>query len=378
VVGSSPESEHSGSLDRIGVTFDESIDASTFTVADVINLSGPSGAIVPTGVNQLTGSDFEIVFDSQSTLGDYTLTLGPDIEDLFGNQMDQDGDGAVGETPEDQYSTTIALTPAPFEKHLDFGKNRSPVAAGYEGVVSNSNYSSAVGHGWLSGTVGSRDRGVSAGDALSRDFNFTKFATFVVDVPAAGFYDVTLTMGDGRASTPLRDEMGVFLEGLQVDSVASQPGEYVTTVYQVAVSDGQLTLLLDDLGGSDLYVIINGMSVTSAEAAAAAIAPSLATKTRKSASLVAVQLASDAQPLRTMHSVGESTSQSGRRGLPRYAKPLLAIEQFFTTLANSAVQSSRTRGMGAADVRISAGDSYARALDVVLVDFEKSILVDLL
>ncbi|HUT37541.1 MAG TPA: PKD domain-containing protein, partial [Planctomycetota bacterium] len=72
-------------------------------------------------------------------------------------------------------------------------------------------------------------------------------------------YDVTVTMGDASYGY---DQMGVFLEGVQVDSLTTAKGEFVTRTYQVAVSDGQLTLGLDDLGGTSPYVVINALTVT--------------------------------------------------------------------------------------------------------------------
>ncbi len=79
------------------------------------------------------------------------------------------------------------------------------------------------------------------------------------DEPA--LYEITLTMGDGLGYT--RDQMGVFLEGVQFDSVTSSGTEYAINTYQVTVTDGQLTLLLDDLGGDPL-VMINGLDVVTA------------------------------------------------------------------------------------------------------------------
>ena len=44
-------------------------------------------------------------------------------------------------------------------------------------------YGSSVGFGWVSGSIGARDRGASSSD-LNRDFNFTSgTGSFVVDVP---------------------------------------------------------------------------------------------------------------------------------------------------------------------------------------------------
>jgi len=145
---------------------------------------------------------------------------------------------------------------------VDFGTSRSPVATGYRRVTAATAYSSSVGYGWLSGTVVSRDR--ERGTALTRDFNFTDLGTFAVDVPD-GTYDVTVTLGDAGYR---HEQMGVFLEGAHVDTVATAPGEFVRKSYQVTVSDGQLTLGLDDLGGRSPVVVIDGLEVEPATVAA--------------------------------------------------------------------------------------------------------------
>ena len=75
---------------------------------------------------------------------------------------------------------------------------------------------------------------------------------------ANGDYDVILTLGDATAR---HEKMGVFLEGVEVDSVNTGKGEFVTTTYSVSVGDGQLTLLFRDLGGKDPYVMINALQV---------------------------------------------------------------------------------------------------------------------
>ncbi len=141
---------------------------------------------------------------------------------------------------------------------FDFGTATSPAAAGYTAVSHVTVYQPSVGYGWVSGTIASRDRG--SGDDLTRDFNFTPLGAFAVDVPA-GRYRVTLTMGD---RTTAHGQMGVFLEGQQVASVSTQANEFKSATYEVTVQDGQLTLLLDDLGGADPNVVINALVIAKA------------------------------------------------------------------------------------------------------------------
>jgi hypothetical protein len=259
VIAADPSGEITESFDRFVITFNETIDAGSFTLEDIAELSGPGGSIAPLAIQAISGGQFEIHFAPQTTPGEYTLILGPNIRDLTGNVMDQNADGILGEDPLDQFELTINLAPRPpFEAWFDFGTAISPVAAGYTQVLKNTTYSATRGFGWLSGSVDSRDRGAATGDALTRDFNYTTFATFAVDVPVPGEYEVTITLGDSGGY--LRDQMGIFLEGQQVDSVTASGSAPAIRTYTVTVLDGQLTLLLDDLGGDPL-VMINGLVV---------------------------------------------------------------------------------------------------------------------
>ena len=140
---------------------------------------------------------------------------------------------------------------------FDFGTASSPVAADYTRVTEGTTYTAPLGHGWIAGTPASRDRG--AADALTRDFCFSEDATFAVDL-AAGSYDVTVTLGDASYG---HDRMGVFLEGTQVDDVTTVKGVFATATYSTDVTDGQLTLRLQDMGGSDANVTINALEIVS-------------------------------------------------------------------------------------------------------------------
>jgi subtilisin-like proprotein convertase family protein len=54
-------------------------------------------------------NQFDIGFNAQTIPGNYSLTLGPDIRDLAGNPMDQNGNGVNGETA-DRYTAVATLT----------------------------------------------------------------------------------------------------------------------------------------------------------------------------------------------------------------------------------------------------------------------------
>ncbi len=148
----------------------------------------------------------------------------------------------------------LELTPSKPRK-FDFGTASSPVAGGFVGVTTTTSYTPQLGYGWLSGTITARDRGT--GTSLTRDLNFTPNGTFVVDLPN-GTYTVLIVMGDAIAA---HDQMGVYLEGVLVDTVSTNAGQFSAKSYQATVNDGQLTVLLHDLGGSDANVVINGLEV---------------------------------------------------------------------------------------------------------------------
>ena len=139
---------------------------------------------------------------------------------------------------------------------------------GISGSTRKRQYTDTLGYGWQLGKISSADR--KTGTALDRDLNLTADGTFVVQVPD-GTYDVTLRLGD--LGSTAHDQMGVFLEGNQVDTVATAAKSVDSKTYQVAVAGGQLTVRLKDLGGKDKNVAITGLTVSYVGAAAAPLAP---------------------------------------------------------------------------------------------------------
>jgi len=99
-----------GPLTTVTVTFDEAIDTGTFSGNDVV-LKDPQGVeVTPVNVAAVGGSgdtEFELTFASQDVRGTYRLTVGPDILDVAGNAMNQDGDSTGGEAEQDDYNGTV-------------------------------------------------------------------------------------------------------------------------------------------------------------------------------------------------------------------------------------------------------------------------------
>ena len=104
---------NSGAITGFKVKFSEAIQVSTFTAAS-INVTSPSGSLLAvSGITEVAGSnntEFTFNIASSSTAGTYTLQVGPDILDLAGNKMNQDGDAINGELTQDVYSASYNLT----------------------------------------------------------------------------------------------------------------------------------------------------------------------------------------------------------------------------------------------------------------------------
>ncbi|OPX21420.1 MAG: hypothetical protein B1H04_06700, partial [Planctomycetales bacterium 4484_123] len=106
----SPRGDLAGSVDHVDVTFAGPIDPTTFTTGQV-GIVGPGGAVPVEAVSYVSGSTYRVSFAARSELGTYTVSVGPDIADDAGGQLDQDGDGVGGEAGDDVYVGTFRLVP---------------------------------------------------------------------------------------------------------------------------------------------------------------------------------------------------------------------------------------------------------------------------
>jgi hypothetical protein len=115
-----------GPLNTIRVTFDEAIDPASFTPEDV-TLYGPTGSLIPVTVLSVSGTgdtQFDLAFANQTVRGVYRLTVGPNVTDLAGNPMNQNGNGVNGE-PADAYNGTVwyasTVATIPFTETFEAG-----------------------------------------------------------------------------------------------------------------------------------------------------------------------------------------------------------------------------------------------------------------
>ncbi len=110
VTNHAPAGDVTGTISFVDVWFSETMDRATFATADVA-MAGPSGqAIAATSVQEVGLNRFRITFAPQTAVGVYHVRIGPDVRDLAGNKLDQDGDGHFGD-PEDIYDAKFNYVP---------------------------------------------------------------------------------------------------------------------------------------------------------------------------------------------------------------------------------------------------------------------------
>lgn len=124
VVEAEPVVSGDGSVAALRLAFSKPIATSSFGPGDV-SLTGPAGAVPVLEVVPLEGSDlrrFEVRFAALDIAGTYRVAIGPDIRDLDGNRLDQNGDGVGGDPSSDTFVGTFSVRPVYQYASADAGK----------------------------------------------------------------------------------------------------------------------------------------------------------------------------------------------------------------------------------------------------------------
>src|SRR5262249_229868 len=85
-----------------------------FTTDDITGATGFSAGTA-FSVSAVAGSgnkQFDVSFTTQTAVGGYSFTVGPDVTDSAGNAMDQNQNGTNGESG-DQYAVNFSIASAP-------------------------------------------------------------------------------------------------------------------------------------------------------------------------------------------------------------------------------------------------------------------------
>ncbi len=214
-------------LSSIGLTFNEEINPATFTPAQV-SLTGPGGTINGVTVTAVSGSNdhqFKVSFPAQTAGGPYTLTVGPNIQDWYGNVMDQNRNGVNGEAT-DAFTMTVAQTTP---DHLGLSSTSSTVTAGgsMSFTVKALGTGGAVDTNYL-GTLEFSSTDPQA--ALPADYTFTTtdagVHTFTVKLKTAGDQSITATDTVTASITGTESKITVQPAAAALLSVSGFPSPY--------------------------------------------------------------------------------------------------------------------------------------------------------
>lgn len=108
VVSHDPSTTVTTPVTHLDFTFAESVDPGSLDLTD-IQVGGPSGPISVQALTDLGGNTYRAGLGSQTEVGRYSGLIGPEVSDLAGNAMDQDGDGVGGESTEDAYDARFRI-----------------------------------------------------------------------------------------------------------------------------------------------------------------------------------------------------------------------------------------------------------------------------
>ena len=231
VATATPAGNLFGDVSHVRVTFNEPIDPASFTPAKIVSFVGPSGPGIPvstvTAVTGTANTQFDLTFPTQHTLGNYIMTIGPDIRDTAGHPMDQNGNGTPGEIPGDQYILRFTIQGP---KVVADNLGSSPYAPGQLNVVRvtfNESMDPATftaNQVNLAGPFGGIPIGAvnPVGGTANRQFDIL----FSAAANKTGNY--TLTIGPNVRDTAghQMDQNGNFIEG-------ETPGDQYTTHFGV-------------------------------------------------------------------------------------------------------------------------------------------------
>jgi len=93
-------------------TFDRPMLGTSFSLAaDISSFTGPAGPLTATGYNWIDNYTLhlQVSFDPQTATGAYEMVINPDILDLDGIALDQDGDGIPGELLDDRVAAQFTI-----------------------------------------------------------------------------------------------------------------------------------------------------------------------------------------------------------------------------------------------------------------------------
>ena len=209
VVESTPRGVVDSALPSVRLTFEHAIDPTTFSPEDV-TIAGPAGAVDVTAIVPVPGTgnrQYDIQFPTQTTPGNYDLTVAADVLDPAGNRMNQDQDRVVGEDVEDRFATRFSIA----------ARGSAFVLSGADTVYANDLEIDSSGHVYLTGLFQETvdfDPGPGAVELTASDIGYGFVARYSPDHELEWVQPMSVSDGSLRGYGLVLDETGnVYVTG---------------------------------------------------------------------------------------------------------------------------------------------------------------------
>ena len=99
-------------VNHVDLPFNVGVDPASLAVSNFLVTSPVPGFCLQISAIPVTpagGPVVRVSFPAQSALGIYSISAGPHIRDLFGREMDQNGNGIAGESGVDAFTGTFSI-----------------------------------------------------------------------------------------------------------------------------------------------------------------------------------------------------------------------------------------------------------------------------
>ena len=247
----------SDSANLVGATV--SITGGFVNTEDVLQFTNQNGItgnyVAATGVLTLTGSSSLANYQAALSSVRYLNTSGtPVLQTRTLTFLVDDGTNTASATRKIAVHNPASQVSANF----DFNKVAGGNAAGSTSILSTSAYNSAVGYGWTgTGAPESFDTGSGSATDVERDYHFIRSGsrTFRADVPN-GQYDIQYTTG---STIHKFTNVGIIINGTQVDTVSTAVNEFLTKSYMVSVTNGRIEFTIERQGGT--FAAVSGLEI---------------------------------------------------------------------------------------------------------------------
>ena len=110
IIATTPTGTVNGAVASINVTFSKAINPLTFTTSSIQLTDTHGQPLTVRRPSLVSGNTYAFTFASQDANGTYNLAIGPNIDDVAGNPMDQNQDGINGDATLDVFHGSFAIS----------------------------------------------------------------------------------------------------------------------------------------------------------------------------------------------------------------------------------------------------------------------------